>query len=171
MKKGMIHMKTQIATASKLINAPVEEIYNIIADYRNGHPNILPKPYFLSLDVEEGGFGAGTIVQFQMRLLGQIQSFRSLITEPEPGHVLVETDINSGIPTSFTVESAGNNHQTRVRISTELKGRNALEGFIAKVILQKVYRQELELLAKLSESNAKFKNPAQTSSVRSTSSK
>ena len=160
-------MKTQIATASKLINAPVEEIYNIIADYRNGHPNILPKPYFLSLEVEAGGFGAGTIVQFQMRLLGQIQSFRSLITEPEPGRVLVETDIKSGIRTSFTVESAGGDHQTRVTIFTELKGRSPLEGFIAKVILQKVYRQELELLAKLSESNAKFKNPAQTSSVRS----
>jgi len=153
-------MKTQIATASRLFNTPVEEIYNIIADYRNGHPNILPKPYFLSLDVEEGGFGAGTIIRFQMRLLGQIQSFRSLITEPEPGRVLVETDIKSGIATSFTVESAGDNHQTRVTISTELKGRNALEGFIAKVILQKVYSRELELLAKLSKSDAKFKNPA-----------
>ena len=102
-----------------------------------------------------------------MRLLGQIQSFRSLITEPEPGRVLVERDIKSGIRTSFTVESAGDNQQTRVTIFTELKGRNAVEGLIAKVILQKVYRQELELLAKLSESNAKFKNPAQTSSVRS----
>jgi hypothetical protein len=163
-------MKTQLATASRLFHASAEEIYNIIADYRNGHPHILPKPYFLSLDVEEGGFGAGTIVQFQMRLLGQTQSFRSLITEPEPGRVLVETDIKSGIPTFFTMEPARDDHQTRVTISTELKGRNRVEGFIAKVILQKVYRQELELLAKLVDSDVNFKKPAQTSSVHSISS-
>ena len=158
-------MKTQIARASRLINAPVEKTYNIIADYRNGHPHILPKPYFLSLDVEEGGFGAGTIVQFQMRLLGQRQSFRSLITESEPGRVLVETDIKSGIPTTFTVEPADDEHQTRVTISTELKGRNVVESVIAKFTLQRVYRQELELLAKLVDSEARLKKPAQPGAV------
>lgn len=162
-------MRTQIATASKLFNAPAETLYSIIADYRNSHPQILPKPYFISLEVEEGGFGAGTIVRFQMRLLGQTQSFRSLITEPEPGRVLVETDIKSGIPTSFAVEAV-DDRQTRVTISTELRGRNPVESFIAKVILQKVYRQELELLAKLSEDPEKRLEPTQTSSVDSTSS-
>ena len=57
-------MKLQIATASKQIHAPAEVIYEILADYRSKHPLILPKPYFLYLDVEEGGAGAGTIVNF-----------------------------------------------------------------------------------------------------------
>lgn len=141
-------MKTQTAIASRTINAPAEIIYNIIADYRNEHPHILPRKYFLSLDVEEGGFGAGTIVRFQMRLLGQRQNFRSLITEPEPGRLLVETDMKSEIPTSFHVIPAGNGQQSRLTISTELKVRNVVEGFIAKTILQKVYREELELIEK-----------------------
>jgi hypothetical protein len=153
-EKGSIKMKTQIATVSKVISVSAEKIYNLIADYRNGHPRILPKEYFLSLDVEEGGFGAGTIVQFQMRLLGRTQSFRSIITEPDPGRVLVETDIVSGIPTSFIVESVGGNHHARLTISTELKDRNMIEGFIAKIMLQKVYRRELDLVAKVAENHA-----------------
>jgi len=133
----------------------------VIADYRNSHPQILPKPYFLSLEVEAGGFGAGTIVQFQMRLLGQTQNFRSLITEPEPGRLLVETDIKSGIATSFHLASLGDNQHTRLTISTELKSRNAVEGFIAKMVLQKVYVQELELIARYAEAKARLEESRQ----------
>lgn len=83
-------MKPQTPTASNVIKAPADIIYSIIADYRKGHPLILPNPYFLSLEVEEGGFGAGTIVNFEVRLLGQKQSFHSIITEPEPGRLWKE---------------------------------------------------------------------------------
>ena len=147
-------MRTQTATASALIHAPAEQVYKIIADYRNTHPRILPKPYFLSLDVEEGGYGAGTIVNFSMRLFGRTQSFRSLITEPEPGRQLVETDIRSGTPTSFQVIPSEDASMSRVTISTELTRRNFIEALLAKPVLQKIYRQELELLARLAENPA-----------------
>lgn len=143
-------MKHQIAKATKIIRAPAESIYEIIADYRTGHPRILPKPYFLSLAVEEGGFGAGTIVNFQMRILGRTQSFRSLITEPEPGRALLEEDLNSGVATSFDVTPLEEG-RARVTISTELKNRGLVESYIAKVLLQNIYRQELELLATVAE--------------------
>lgn len=154
-------MKPQIPSASRKILAPAEIIYNILADYRNGHPQILPKPHFLSLDVEEGGFGAGTIVRFRMRLLGQTQSFRSLITEPEPGRLLVETDIKSGIATSFHVVPVDNDQHARLTISTELKSRNILEGWIAKMVLQRVYVQELELIAQYAEAKSRHDEPTQ----------
>jgi hypothetical protein len=127
-------MKTQIAKASKAIHAPAGRVYEIIADYGAKHPLIPPKPYFLSLDVEEGGMGEGTIVQFKMRLLGQTRS--SLITEPEPvdsaqgkpGRVLLETDISSGVATRFHVTPAGRD-RAEVTISTELKRVGFVEGF------------------------------------------
>ncbi len=144
-------MKTQLAAASRIIHAPADEIYKVIADYRNGHPHILPRKYFLSLDVEEGGFGEGTIVRFQMHLLGRTRSFRSLITEPQPGQILVETDLTSGTATRFRVSPVDSQDTTEVTISTELKGLSLVEGFVAKAMLQKVYRQELELLARLVE--------------------
>jgi hypothetical protein len=152
-------MKSQIPTATKDIQVPAEILYNIIADYRRMHWLILPKQYFLSLEVEEGGFGAGTIVNFAMRILGQTQSFHSLITEPEPGRLLVETDIKSGIATSFHIVPIEKEGQTRVTISTELEGRNFLEAWIAKMMLQKIYRLELDLLAQVGEEQAHGKPP------------
>lgn len=142
-------MKTQIASASRVISAPAEQIYRIIADYREGHPRILPKEYFPSLNVEQGGIGAGTMISFSMRLLGQIQHFRSLISEPEPGRVLVETDIQSQMATIFRVTPI--EEASRVTISTELKGRGWLVGVIARPLLENIYRQELDLLAGIAE--------------------
>jgi hypothetical protein len=147
-------MNTRKATASRDIRAPSELVYKLIADYRNTHPLILPKGYFLSLQVEEGGVGAGTIVSFTMRILGRTQNFRSLITEPQPGRLLVETDIRSETPTSFQVMPVQAGSLTHVTIFTELRGRNWIEALLAKPILEKIYRQELELLAQLAEDPA-----------------
>jgi hypothetical protein len=146
-------MKHQIAKATKTISAPAAAIYEIIADYRTNHARILPKPYFLSLNVEKGGFGAGTIVNFEMRIFGQTQSFRSLITEPEPGRSLLEIDLNSGVSTRFDVTPLDDG-ATRVTISTESKNRGLVESYIAKLLLQKIYRQELDLLANLAGNRA-----------------
>jgi len=148
-------MKAQIASATKIINAPTEVVYNILADYRTGHPLILPKEYFLSMNVEEGGLGVGTIVNFEMRLLGQTKSFHYLITEPEPGRLLVETDIASGIATSFHTIPHETGHQTQLTITTVLKGQNIVEDFIAKYLLEKVYRKELGLVADLAEARSR----------------
>jgi len=153
-------MKQQLATASRTIHASPAQIYEIIADYRTMHPLILPKPYFIALEVEQGGFGEGTIVNFRMRLLGQTRSFRAVISEPEPGQVLQETDLDSGAITQFRLSPLEGGHPTRVTIATELKGLGELEVFFARMMLEKMYRQELELLGKLAEEHAllKFKS-------------
>jgi hypothetical protein len=145
-------MKTQVASATKTIQAPVELIYRIVADYRSSHPLILPKKYFLSLEVEEGGLSEGTIVRFQMRLLGQTRSFRALVTEPEPGHVLQETDLASGVLTTFRVSPADGQDCSEVTITTELKAPGMLQASIARLMLERVYREELDLLSRLAES-------------------
>ncbi len=157
-------MKTQIAAASRMIKAPAEQVYKIIADYRNTHLHILPKAYFLSLDVEKGGVGAGTIINFSMRILGRVQDFRSLITEPQPGRLLVETDIRSQNATSFQVMPEEDASLTRVTISTQLRGRHWIEALLAKPLLEKIYRQELELLAGLAENPAAMQSLARLES-------
>jgi hypothetical protein len=77
-------------TASAVFEAHAADAYRLIADYRKGHPRILPERYFRNMQVEEGGYGAGTIVRFDMLAFGRIQHARSRITEPEPGRVLAE---------------------------------------------------------------------------------
>lgn len=150
-------MATRGFSASARIHAAPQDLYAILADYRQRHPQILPRPPFVSLDVEQGGTGAGTVIRVQMELLGQRQSFRALVTEPEPGRVLVETT-DTGYVTTFTVEPLADGQQARVTIATELSGRvgvtGALEGWFVSRLLRPVYVRELAQLAALAATRA-----------------
>ena len=134
-----------------VINAPVAAVYRMIADYRQGHPRIVPPRYFKNLKVIEGGYGNGTLIEFDMIALGSTQHARARVTEPEPGRVLVETDLDRGYVTTFTVSPAGGG--TRVTISTELLVRSGILGAIQRRIfsayLTRVYRAEFEQLTKV----------------------
>lgn len=138
-------------SASRLIAAPARKVYDIIADYHNGHPRILPKPYFLSLNVEKGGYGAGTVINFQMQLMGRIQSFHSSITEPEPGHTLVETDSNTGAITTFTIDPRSTGKEALVTITTTTTVPDGVlgkvQGWLTTRLLHPIYEKELAQLA------------------------
>jgi uncharacterized protein YndB with AHSA1/START domain len=142
-------MSSNRITASAIIDAPPAEVYRIIADYREKHPQILPRPPFESLEVEKGGFGAGTVIRVTMRVLGRPQAFLATITEPEPGRVLVETN-DTGYVTTFTVDPVDGEARSAVTISTEVRRQGlsgAVEGWLAGRLLLPVYRKELEKLA------------------------
>lgn len=138
-------------TTSALIPAPAPKVYSILADYRVGHPSILPRPYFESLVVEEGGVGAGTAICFEMRVLGRRQTFHSVVTEPEPGRVLVETDLNTGAATTFSVEPRDDGRHSQVTIATDTTVRDgvfgALQGWLITRALRPIYEKELAQLA------------------------
>ncbi|HEX7317109.1 MAG TPA: SRPBCC family protein [Pyrinomonadaceae bacterium] len=141
--------KSFTVKTSARVNAPADVAYDLIADYRNGHPHILPKQYFEWLEVEQGGRGEGTVIRFQMRVLGQTRVLRAVVTEPEPGRVLVETDTSGGGPvTTFTVEPDENG--SRVTFSTALTSAGGplgiLERFVLRRVLRRIYARELEQL-------------------------
>ncbi|MBA3947740.1 MAG: SRPBCC family protein [Herpetosiphonaceae bacterium] len=158
-------MATKRFSSSALIHAPAQVVYGIIADYRHDHPQILPKPPFVSLDVEQGGTGAGTIIRAQMRVLGRLQVFHAVVSEPEPGRVLVETNDN-GYVTSFTVEPRTDGQQSYVTIATEMTGRagllGALEGWFVTRLLRPVYVKELEKLEALAATRETSTPPTRT---------
>lgn len=142
-----------IVSASATIPARRERVYSLIANYNDGHPRILPKQ-FTRLVVEQGGIGAGTIIRFQMSIFGKKQTFRATITEPEPGRVLVETDLDSnGAVTTFTVSPGGAPADSHVTISTEIPVRNGVLGRIERtlttLLLRPMYIRELENLARV----------------------
>jgi len=144
-------MAKHSVSASALISAPAQRVYGLIADYHNGHQRILPKPYFVSLEVEEGGYGAGTVINFQMQLMSRIQSFHSAITEPKPGHILVETDMNTGTVTTFTVDPRLDGQEAFVTITTTMivtKGIfGQIQGWLTTQLLRPIYEKELDQLA------------------------
>jgi hypothetical protein len=144
-------MAKHTISASALIPASARKVYDLIADYRNGHPRILPRPYFVSLHVEKGGYGAGTIINFQMKLMGRIQSFHSVITEPEPGHILVETDMNTGAATTFTVDPRSEDQEAFVTITTTTTVPDGIfgkiQGWLTTQLLRPIYEKELGQLS------------------------
>ena len=138
--------------ASAIIDAPAERVYGIVADYRSGHSRILPPRYFTGLEVEQGGVGAGTVIRFGMKVLGQSRTLRANITEPEPGRVLVESAPDGSIVTTFTADPLDGG---RSRMTFSTVGRTppgvvgAIESWITRRVLPRIYRDELALLAKV----------------------
>lgn len=138
------------AVESLEIDAPPEIIYNIFADYKNKHPKILPDEHFSDYSVETEGMGSGTIVQFKSHILGQTRDVRVEVSEPEPGRVLSETELNSDLVTKFIVEPVNNEQTALVTITTEYTkpGISGLfESLMAPFLLQRIYKKELEKVA------------------------
>jgi polyketide cyclase/dehydrase/lipid transport protein len=142
-------MATFELSESAVIPAPPDRVYRIIADYANEHPHIVSQKVFRNLRVEAGGYGAGTRIRFEMYLLGRTFRLRAAVTEPEPGRVLVETDLDRDTVTTFTVDPEAS-RSARVTIHTRMTVRG-LAGFIQRWLvprlLRPLYREELQKLA------------------------
>lgn len=133
------------------IDAPPEKVYAVISDYHVGHPAIVPKPEFHNFKVEQGGTGAGTIITFDVTVMGQTVHYRDIVTEPEPGRVLQEDDESLGVFTKFILDPLDGGSRTRVTISTDFRNKPGLQGFIERLlnpgIAKGLYKRELENLA------------------------
>jgi hypothetical protein len=147
-----VSMARHTISVTAVIGSPAATAYAVIADYRDGHPHILPRPPFVSLDVEEGGVGAGTVIRFRMRMLGTTREMRAAVTEPEPGRVLVERDAAGDVVTTFTVGPAEGG-TARVTISTDMKVLGGPIGWLQKRLitrlLRPVYVREIEQLGRV----------------------
>ena len=64
------------ASAERTVPAPAAAVYALLADYRDGHPRILP-PAFSDLMVLQGGIGAGTIIRFSLKFAGRRQASKN----------------------------------------------------------------------------------------------
>jgi hypothetical protein len=146
---GIITGPSLHVSASAEIGAPAVNVYRMIADYRNGHPRIVPPKYFNNLKVDSGGYGAGTRIRYDLRAFGTTRHARAQVSEPEPGRVLVETDLDKGAVTTFTVDALGS-RRSLVTISTDVPTRKgplgAIERAMIRRLLRKAYAAELARL-------------------------
>lgn len=146
--------------AMDVLDARPEDVYATIADYHEGHPRILPKENLYDLQVEQGGQGAGTIIRFKARVLGVEQSFHHRVSEPEPGKVLVEQDIDTAqnLTTMFTVAPLDEGKKSQVEIRTTMNASHGLKGLMERLIIPlanpSIYRKELKLLEAVARQKA-----------------
>ena len=139
---GTIHV-----SAERTIDAPPQQVYGYLADMREHHPRFLP-PAFSDFQVEAGGVGAGTVTRFKLNAGGRTRSYRMQVAEPEPGRVLTESDTDSTLVTTFTVDAAGAG--SRVQIATSWEGAGGVGGFFERTfaprVMKRLYEDELERL-------------------------
>jgi uncharacterized protein YndB with AHSA1/START domain len=139
---------TQLQVAAeRRIGAPAEQVYRVIADYREHHPRLLPAA-FSDFRVEQGGVGAGTVHSFKLTAGGRSRAYRMRVEEPEPGRVLTESDQLSSAVTTFTVTPEG--PACRVRIETRWQGAGGVGGVFERLfaprVLRRIYDDELKRL-------------------------
>lgn len=137
--------------ASAVVDAPAATVYGVLADYHEGHPGILPRPPFGELVMESGGTGAGTRFRVTTRQgLGMI-TYRMAVTEPEPGHLLVERDQDSDLVSTFRVDpvSGGRSHVTIATRYTRRGIKGLLERMLLPTLAAPIYRKEIANLERV----------------------
>lgn len=138
---------------SNVIDASPQAVYEILADYESakGHRAILPAKYFGEMIVEEGGRGAGTVIQVETKALGVSRTLQMEVSEPDPGRVLVERTLDGSTVTSFIVEPLDGGRASRVTIATDFRPAPGVAGWVEKrlnpMVMRRIYREELQQLA------------------------
>jgi hypothetical protein len=144
----------------RILDAPADTVYRLIADYHQHHRvgGFLPDA-FTDLRVDRGGVGAGTVITFCMQMAGRTRTMTHHVTEPEPGRVLVEAD--DQVRTTFTVDRVG--QQARVRIDTVMQ-TSGLEGLLTRLfaprMLRRVFEQELDRIERRARAQPRSTPPA-----------
>lgn len=136
-------------------HASAEKVYSIIADYRKHHPQILPQPYFASLDIESGGIGEGTIFRTTLAVMGRKFEYRMRVSEQKHLGVITESDFNSDLVTTFTVKPQGE-HEALVTIASSWTPKKGFQGILERLftpgLTRKIYRTELKKLDEYAQS-------------------
>jgi hypothetical protein len=122
------------AQAERTIGAPPAAVYAVLADYTTQHPKIMSAPPFSDLEVESGGVGAGTVFHITLRMLGRRQRLHMRVGEPQPGRVLTETNLDTGVVTEFTVAPREGGSRTLAGMSSEWETKGGLWGLVDRLV-------------------------------------
>jgi hypothetical protein len=139
------------ADAKATIRARPDAVYEVIADYRTHHPNIMPPSLFSRIKVESGGIGTGTTFHTTLHLAGTKKRMHMRVAEPDPGHVLTETNIDTGAVTAFEVTPATGDGAT-VTISSNWETAPGIRGVVDRIttpgLMRWIFGKQLRQLAR-----------------------
>lgn len=144
--------------SERIVAARPEEVYAALADYRLRRPQMLT-PNFIDYKVEQGGHGDGTVISYRLHAANRERPYRLRVEEAVPGHVLLESDLDSSLVTTWSVAGLKDGLRTLVRVNTEWEGSRGVGGFFERTFaplgLKSIYARMLELLTFIVQSDEK----------------
>ena len=149
-----------LVSASLVIQAPATEVYNVLKDYNDGHPRIMPPKFFEGMRVLKGsGIGEGTRFEAHFKVYGQRETLIMDVTEPEPGRILQEIDTKAKNITQFVVDPIDKDTcQVTIRTNV-MKETGWLAGnvdrWIKQYILRHIYKEELKVIDQFMQSGGR----------------
>lgn len=138
----------------RAIDAAPARVYGVLADYRTHHPRIMPPALFSDLEVERGGTGAGTVFRISLRMPGRNRRLHMRVDEPAPGRVLTETDLDTGVVTTFSVTPHDGGSLTRISSewATASGPRGLADRLVTPALTRLIFRGQLRRLARYATS-------------------
>jgi hypothetical protein len=142
-----------VATAERVVRAPADVVRAALADYATTRPAVLPEQYS-EYRLDAGGQGAGTRVHWRLAATSKRVREQDVVVTEGPDGALVETDANSSMVTTWTVQPAGAGGST-VRARTTWNGASGVGGFFERTFAPKgLARLHEALLERLERSVA-----------------
>ena len=133
-----------VATAERVVTAPVDRVRSALADYEGVRPRVLPEQ-FSGYRVQSGGQGAGTRVAWRFAATSKrVRDQLVEVSQPDPD-TLVETDTRSSMVTTWTLHPADAG-LTTVRVRTTWNGAGGIGGFFERTFAPKGLRRTYEEL-------------------------
>lgn len=141
------------ADASREVAGEPDAVFAALADYAETRPKLLTE-HFSDYEVREGGKGEGTLVHWRLQATKK-RSRECLFAVTQPAErTLVETDRNSSMVSTWTVEPAGPG-RSRVTVHTRWEGAGGIGGFFEKTFAPSGLRKIHDgVLARLDEVTA-----------------
>jgi polyketide cyclase/dehydrase/lipid transport protein len=133
-----------VATAERVVWAPVDRVRSALADYEGVRPRVLPEQ-FSGYRVESGGQGAGTRVTWRFAATSKRVRDQLIEVGQPDADTLVETDTRSSMVTTWTVHPADAG-LTTVRVRTTWNGAGGVGGFFERTFAPKGLRRVYEEL-------------------------
>ena len=133
-----------VATAERVVRAPVDRVRSALADYEGVRPRVLPEQ-FSGYRVESGGQGAGTRVAWRFAATSKRVRDQLVEVGQPDADTLVETDTRSSMVTTWTLHPADAG-LTTVRVRTTWDGAGGIGGFFERTFAPKGLRRVYEEL-------------------------
>ncbi|APU13885.1 MULTISPECIES: SRPBCC family protein [Actinoalloteichus] len=137
-------------TVEREFDDEVSRIRELIADYQETRPAVLPPP-FSEYEVLAGGTGAGTRVRWKLQATkSRIRDCVLDVDQSAEGD-LIERDANSSMVTTWTVRP-GVAGRSRVAVTNTWQGAAGVGGFFERTFapmgLRRIYGELLDNLAR-----------------------